>query len=431
MLQMPDLSLDDYTISLRTGFLPESLPMQKLPDPYYSPWENIASVLPATIQAGLVRHAIDKLPVLSTTKLQEEAEWRRAYVVLAFLTHAYIWGGEKPKDIIPPTISRPFLEVSAHLELPPCATYAALVLWNFVAASTDADLTVPENLSFITSFTGSKDEEWFYMISVTIEAKGAKLLQLMFNVIDAVNANDAQQVAQLLDAFTAALHGTGRILDRMNEKCTPTVFFHHLRPFLAGSKNMAAAGLPNGVFYDFGEGRGEWHQYSGGSNAQSSLIQAFDIFLGVEHTATGEMKFSNAHLTSTKSPYINNMRFYMPGPHRRFLELLTKMSNVRSYALSHKAESDVRHAYNAAIMSLGSFRDVHLRIVSRYIIIQARRPPPQLPLSSRMNLATATSQMKDLSESNASGFYGTGGTNLIPFLKQTRDATKATAKYSD
>lgn len=53
---------------------------------------------------------------------------------------------------------------------------------------------------------------------------------------------------------------------------------------------MTAAGLPYGVFYDVGEGHGEWHQYSGGSNAQSSLIQTFDIFLGVNHSATGEIK---------------------------------------------------------------------------------------------------------------------------------------------
>lgn len=124
------------------------------------------------------------------------------------------------------------------------------------------------------------------------------------------------------------------------------------------------------------------------------------------------------------------MRNYMPGPHRRFLELLANTSNVRPYAMSQKADSDVRDSYNAAVMALGAFRDIHIKMVSRYIIMSSRNPQ-SLSSTGRINLATATSQMKDLSESNASGFYGTGGTNLIPFLKQTRDATKAAAKFSD
>jgi indoleamine 2,3-dioxygenase len=84
----------------------------------------------------------------------------------------------------------------------------------------------------------------------------------------------------------------------MYEKCSPPIFYHQIRPFLAGSKNMAAAGLPDGVFYDTGNGNGKWRQHSGGSNAQSSLIQFFDIVLGIEHRSTGE-RSSNAG-TQTK-----------------------------------------------------------------------------------------------------------------------------------
>ena len=142
------------------------------------------------------------------------------------------------------------------------------------------------------------------MVSAAIEAKGARIISLMLNTIHAVNVNDPQSVAASLHKVSEGIQGIAKILQRMYEKCGPSVFFHQIRPFLAGSKNMATAGLPNGLFYDFGDGRGEWRQYSGGSNAQSSLIQTFDIFLGVEHSANGEIKSNGAVQPPAKSGYL-------------------------------------------------------------------------------------------------------------------------------
>ncbi|KAL2822054.1 Indoleamine 2,3-dioxygenase [Aspergillus granulosus] len=431
MLSSPDFSLSEYEVSSRNGFLPD-VPVQLLQDPYYAPWETVARDLTASIAAGTLRQAVDSLPALSTSKLRTESEWRRAYVILAYFTHAYVWGGEQPKDILPSAISVPFLEVSSHLELPPCATYAALNLWNFTTSSPTLDLTSPEDLSVTLSFTGTKDEEWFLMISVAMEARGAQLIQLMLDTIHAVSADDKLRVTSNLIRVREGIQEMGAILERMYEYCRPAVFFHQLRPYLAGSKNMVAAGLPNGLFYDIGEGNGEWRQHSGGSNAQSSLIQTLDIFLGVEHSATGDPNGERPKSQPpTKAGFIKEMRNYMPGPHRRFLEMLTRNSNIRSFAISHKPDSSVRDAYNAAVMAMGVFRDKHIQIVTRYIIMASKLPHPE-KATARLNLATSTSDKMQNSDGNISGgVNGTGGTDLIPFLKQTRDTTKATANYAD
>ncbi|KAI9037888.1 indoleamine 2,3-dioxygenase [Aspergillus affinis] len=433
MLISPEVTLDQYAVSLRSGFLPTIPPLQLLEDPYYWPWEDIVFDLPNHIESRTIRQAVGSLPVLSTSRLRDEPEWRRAYMLLAFLTHAYIWGGERPEEILPPAISCPFLEVSNHLELPPCATYAALNLWNFSIKDHATDITDPDNLYINSSFTGTKDEEWFFMISVALEAKGAALIPLFLETIHAASIDESQRLCDLLDQFTKGLSELRDLLERMYEKCSPAVFFHQLRPLLAGSKNMASAGLPNGVFYDEGNGQGEWHQYSGGSNAQSSLIQTFDIFLGVEHTATGDMKSNGVTRPAAKTGFMQEMRNYMPGPHHRFLDHLSQISNLRSYAMSHKANSAVRDAYNMAVMSLGRFRDSHVQMVTRYIILAAKTKHPKTkPTSVQVNLATTTStQMKDLDGKVASGLHGTGGTDLIPFLKKTRDTTKAAASYVD
>ena len=91
--------LEDYQISERYGFLPDDSPLQVLPDPYYTHWEAIISNLQAFILSGRLRTTVQKLPILSTSRLRSIPEWRRAYVILAFITHGYIWGGEAPADV--------------------------------------------------------------------------------------------------------------------------------------------------------------------------------------------------------------------------------------------------------------------------------------------------------------------------------------------
>lgn len=140
-----------------------------------------------------------------------------------------------------------------------------------------------ENLKVLHTFTGTQDEEWFYLISVAIEAHGAEIIPVMLNAMAAVRTKNSHIVLAALVKFGYCVREMGAILKRMNEKCAPDVFYQKIRPFLAGSKNMAVAGLPNGVFYDEGDGKGEWRQFSGGSNAQSSLIAFCDVVLGVEH----------------------------------------------------------------------------------------------------------------------------------------------------
>ena len=93
------LPLEAYDVSPIHGFLPTEPPLQLLPDAYYAPWERIIENLQAYVLSARLRPLIDALPVLSTEKLGSEAEWRRAYLILAFFTHAYIWGDEIPAEV--------------------------------------------------------------------------------------------------------------------------------------------------------------------------------------------------------------------------------------------------------------------------------------------------------------------------------------------
>lgn len=89
----------DFDVSPEHGFLPAELPLQFLDDSYYRPWESTVAGLQALILTRRLRGVVDALPVLSTDYLRSEPEWRRAYSILAFIAHAYIWGGDSPADV--------------------------------------------------------------------------------------------------------------------------------------------------------------------------------------------------------------------------------------------------------------------------------------------------------------------------------------------
>ena len=267
----------------------------------------------------------------------------------------------------------------------------------------------------------------------------------MLDAIAAARANDSATVIECLQVFAMRLDELGTLLQRMYENCDPHVFYHRIRPFLAGSKNMGDAGLPNGVVFDTGAGNEPYCQYGGGSNAQSSLIQFFDIVLGVEHRPTGSQKPSDSSTESeaerptAKPPrhnFIHEMRSYMPGPHRRFLQDVSSVANIREYVQSHRSNRSLSIAYDACLAMLRSLRDKHIQMVSRYIIVKSRESrshsrslsprsaPNNQPLS--LNLASASDHKytgPDTLKAERKKLRGTGGTALIPFLKQARDET--------
>ncbi|KAK3944375.1 indoleamine-dioxygenase [Diplogelasinospora grovesii] len=419
-----ELSFNESGISTN-GFLPDQAPLQTLPDPYYAPWERLVQHLPACLKNQTLRSEVGKLPLLSVNRLATEPEWRRAYVMLVFLAHAYIWGGVKPAEILPSPITVPLLKVSAHLGLPPVATYAALNLWNF-SSSHMSDLTRLDNLHALHTFTETEDESWFYMISVAIEAQGARVIPLLLRALAAAEQREYGTITRALHELSHCTSKMGALLDRMDERCDPLVFYHKIRPFLAGSKNMDKAGLPRGVFYDEGDegSSGSWRQLRGGSNGQSSLIQLFDIVLGINHSTSlcsatsGRQPQHNAD-DGERSSFQTEFRQYMPSQHRRFLEHISQMDSIRDIVTSAPEQRELCRAFQTATRSLGEFRNKHLQIVTRYIIIPSTRPS----ISRTVNLATASSSSVAQSRRSAIQLTGTGGTALLPFLKQARDHT--------
>lgn len=399
--------LQDYDISAVTGFLPDKLPCLKLPN-YYEPWEFVVRNISALMLADNLRETVAEMPVLNCENLTSEQEYRRAYSILGYIAHAYIWGISNHINRLPDQIALPWLTVSQHLDMPPIATYAGLVLWNWGLIKPTVffnfdDEQIFKNIKTLNSFTGSSDESWFYLVSVRFEVSGAPCLTTGLKAIEYARKDCASGVEICLKKLGLKIHQLADLLMEMEQQCDPYIFYYKIRPYLAGWKNMTKLGLP-GVYY--GDHSDRVSLYSGGSNAQSSLIQALDLFLNIDHYSTGDGR------VVSNSPFMAEMQKYMPGKHREFLQELSKVNILRDYAVKHgKSHPEVLKAYNNAVFEMKKFRDKHIQLVTLFIISQARK-------------GKGTTKRTGLANSKSTpDIKGTGGTLLIPFLKQCRDET--------
>ncbi len=143
---------------------------------------------------------------------------------------------------------------------------------------------------------------------------------------------------------------------------------------------------------------GTWRMYAGASAGQSPLIHALDIGLQIQHQAVGG---------SGNNPMLE-MRHYLSQAQRRFLESLEKAPGLRDY-IQLSGNSDWATAFNRVLEAYKGFRDQHIQLTTVYIIQQAIKE-------------RAGTQSHEKPSPNPS-YVGTGGTDLVQFLKQSRDET--------
>ena len=245
-----ELRLGDFDISEETGFVPPTPPLACLPE-YFSRWEALARNLPALIRERRIREAVQELPLLEFNEetLVSESEWRRAYVLLSFLAQAYIWveGEEGLPDRVPAILAVPWARTAGHLGVPPTTTYASTVLYNWKLQDIHAPMD-GNNVYAVTSFTGTEDESWFYMLDLLIDLVAVPGLKAITHAHQSLMDDDHESLMQDLICVQKALGSMLELLLRMYELCNPKVFFFKIRPFQAGSEGLQA--FPAGIVYE-------------------------------------------------------------------------------------------------------------------------------------------------------------------------------------
>ena len=376
------------------------------------------------------------MPILPSGELCRSELWlRRAHHVLAWILHFYVHThpparpNENSNIIIPAPLTLPLLRVSTLLELPPVVSYADSVLYNWDFArspSSTQEIPTPSNLRCQTLFTQTLTESEFFLVSARIELTGVHALDIMRTTMSRRGASPKMK-EQLL-----GLMATG---------CDPDVFYNEVRPWLAGwysnKRKWIFEGLKEAVErYEREEDEEmicEPTELSGPSAGQSSLIHSLDIFLGVDKYSHSVVTIGGKNppepspdTVAQKSSFLQRMQLYMPRHHRRFLQhLASNPRPLRDFIVAraelgtpNEENKELVAAYNAAVKALKEFRDAHMMTVSLYIISPAAK-------ARKVQSEIIARHEKEKNEENErKPLKGTGGTNLVQFLKGVRDQTK-------
>ncbi|XP_069429110.1 indoleamine 2,3-dioxygenase 2 isoform X4 [Ovis canadensis] len=328
------------------------------------------------------------MPLLNCQFLTGYREWRLAHLVLSFITMGYVWqdGETQPKEILPRNLALPFVEVSKNLGLPPILLHSDLVLANWATRNPGG------NLDTIFSFPGGESLRGFILVTVLVEKAAVPGIKALVQAVNAILQPSPDSLLQALQRLRVSIQDITGALGQMHDYVNPDVFYSVIRIFLSGWKDNPA--LPVGLVYE-GVSK-EPLSYSGGSAAQSTILHAFDEFLGVRHS-------------KESADFLHRMRDYMPPSHRAFIEEICGAPSLRTHVLS-SGNGQLLTAYNQCVESLAALRTYHLALVTKYLITapskaKARRtshlPRPPQALEER----------------------GTGGSAVMSFLKSVRDKT--------
>lgn len=314
--------------------------------PRFEKVSRLARELPELIASGTdaLRGALDALPFIDVTNIEDEREVRALVRDYHFLQSAYVLAEPHVKRV-PFSLAVPSHQLSKRLGQRPVLSYASAILdnWQLVA---EGDFSI-DNIRPIRTFTRASSEAGFYMPHVLIEqAAGQALARLTVLLVDVQKENSVGILKRLL-GIEEALIEMRMFFRLIAQNCEPGDYYKSVRPWLCGFQEM--------IF----EGVDEYKRpqsFIGASGAQSPILSAIDAALGIRHD----------HYFSA---YVEKLRTYMRPSHVAFIEELEGGPSLRTFVVSNTDLATVRAAYNRCIENVRLFRLAHGSFATQYVTV--------------------------------------------------------------
>ncbi|XP_037668519.1 indoleamine 2,3-dioxygenase 2 isoform X7 [Choloepus didactylus] len=222
--------------------------------------------------------------------------------------------------------------------------------------------------------------------------------QALVQAVNAILQPSQDALLPALQQLRLSIRDMAGDLAQMHDYVDPDIFYAVIRIFLSGWEDNPA--MPVGLIYE-GVSK-EPLKYSGGSAAQSTVLHAFDAFLGIQHG-------------KQSADFLHRMRGYMPPSHKAFIEEICSAPSLKEYVLS-SGNCQLLTAYNQCVEALAELRSYHITVVTKYVITAAAKAKSR----GSDHLPGPPQALED---------RGTGGTAVLSFLKSVRNKTLEAILY--
>jgi indoleamine 2,3-dioxygenase len=342
---------------------------------------DIARNIPTLLQDNTLQDTLQVLPVHDYTDvLAQDAEGdfrlnERLMQIYSYFASSYVYSKgavDDPTRTLPNGVAVPFVQLAAGVQRPPILSYSGYVLSNWRRIDPAGPIALG-NIETIQHFRGGRDEDWFILVHVDIEARAAGGLVGIQTAAEAANHHDIPALEAALTNVHDSLAAMVASFHRMPEGVDTDIYYWKVRPYIFSFTDIVYDGVA--AF------SGQPQSYRGQTGAQSSIVPALVAAFGLQHEQSG--------LTQ----HLDIMKDYMPKPHHEFIAAMEN-SRIREVVIEHFSPT-LSQVYNACLERLLEFRRLHYHYATIYIAQKVTSP------------------------------VGTGGTIFMDWLNQLADETEA------
>jgi len=332
----------------------------ELPKQFHA-WEKICKNLYKHNASGKTRSLIEDLELISTDCLKDYDQLLAAVAYLLMMTNAYLYCDmEDVAQVLPKQLAIPLYQVCERLGCKNSFGYIQQI-FNWERKNPAESHKIYDNLRLRYSFTGTIDEETFFLISTFSDFQMATIFKAMYEANQNLAKEDDDAVLKNLQDIKTSFDNIIDHMGIMRQQNRPMVYYNQLRPYLAGYSDKKY--LPNGVLFEGvtdENGKPYTSEAAGGSVGNDPSYQIFEAGIGIHFE--GEMaKFEDVFAKAFMQP------------HRDLIKDMKAHSKIREY-IKGKQNPGLTEAYNDIISKYIKFYLTHWGYIQTFIVQVAKKP---------------------------------------------------------